>query len=57
MIPDLLRHTRILGIVGDILKVRALGVAFGDVGVVENWDGRTSLGVMAIQSSDETPLP
>jgi V/A-type H+-transporting ATPase subunit B len=44
MIPDLLRHTKVLAIVGDILKVRAAGIGFGDLAVVENWDGRTSLG-------------
>ena len=44
MIPDLMRHTQVLAIVGDILKVRASGIGFGDLAVVENWDGRTSLG-------------
>ena len=44
MIPELVRYTKVLAIVGDILKVRASGVGFGDVAVVENWDGRTSLG-------------
>ena len=44
MIPDLIRYTNVLAIVGDILKVRATGVGFGDLAVVENWDGRTSLG-------------
>jgi len=44
MIPDLVRFTNILAIVGDILKVRATGVGFGDMAIVENWDGRRSLG-------------
>ncbi|MCC7335417.1 MAG: V-type ATP synthase subunit B [Pirellulaceae bacterium] len=44
MIPDLVRHTEVLAIVGDILKVRATGVGFGDLAVVENWDQRRSLG-------------
>ncbi len=44
MIPDLVRHTKVLAIVGDILKVRASGVGFGDLAVVENWDKRRSLG-------------
>tara|TARA_R110000868_G_scaffold291572_3_gene552076 strand:+ start:20373 stop:21707 length:1335 start_codon:yes stop_codon:yes gene_type:complete len=44
MIPDLVKHTNILAIVGDILKVRASGVGIGDLAVVENWDGRNSLG-------------
>lgn len=44
MIPDLVRHTSVLAIVGDILKVRATDVGFGDLAVVENWDRRRSLG-------------
>ena len=44
MIPDLVRHTSVVAIVGDILKVRATGVGFGDLAVVENWDKRRSLG-------------
>jgi V/A-type H+-transporting ATPase subunit B len=43
MIPDLLRHTNVLGIVGAVLKVRAAGIEFGDLAVVENCDGRASL--------------
>lgn len=44
MIPDLVRYTNIVAIVGDILKVRAAGIGFGDLAIVQNWDGRTSLG-------------
>ncbi len=44
MISDLTRHTNVLGIVGDILQVRARGVGFGDLAVIENWNGRQSLG-------------
>lgn len=44
MISDLIRHTNVLGIVGDILQVRATGVGFGDLAVIENWNGRQSLG-------------
>jgi len=44
MIPDLIRHTHVLSIVGDILQVRATGVGFGDLAVIENWNGRQSLG-------------
>lgn len=43
MISDLVRHTRVLAIVGDILKVRGSGVGFGDLAIVENRDGRRSL--------------
>ncbi|MCR9292188.1 MAG: V-type ATP synthase subunit B [bacterium] len=44
MIPELTWHTRVVEIVGDILKVRASEVGFGDLAIVENWDGRRSLG-------------
>ncbi|MEZ6061386.1 MAG: V-type ATP synthase subunit B [Planctomycetaceae bacterium] len=43
MISDLVRYTSVLAIVGDILKVRARDVGFGELAVVENPDGRTSL--------------
>ena len=43
MLEELIRHTRILDIVGDTIRVRATGVAFGDLAVVENVDGETSL--------------
>ncbi len=44
MISDLVRYTSVLAIVGDILKVRARDVGFGELAVVESRDGRTSLG-------------
>ena len=40
---DLARHTRVLSIVGDILKVRADDAAMGDLATVENPDGMESL--------------
>ena len=43
MIPDLVRHTQVLAIVGDILKVRATGVGFGELAIIKNSDGRRSL--------------
>ena len=42
MVRELVRHTRLLEIVGDMVKVRASGVALGDLAVVENTDGETS---------------
>ncbi|MGY6276952.1 V-type ATP synthase subunit B [Methylomonas sp. MgM2] len=42
-IQNLARHTRILEIVGDTARVRAKGRAFGEMAVVENPDGETSL--------------
>ncbi len=42
MFPELTRHTRVLEIVGDTIRVKAQGAAFGDLAVVENVDGETS---------------
>lgn len=43
MLKELTLYTRVIGIVGDILKVRATDVGFGDLAVVENWNSDTSL--------------
>ncbi len=43
MIQELIRHTRVLEIVGDTIRVRASGVAFGDIAIVENVGGETSI--------------
>ena len=43
MLNDLVRHTRVLEIVGDMIRVKARGVALGDLAVVDNTDGETSL--------------
>jgi V/A-type H+/Na+-transporting ATPase subunit B len=43
MLPELLYHTRALEIVGDILKVRARSVGFGELAIVESRNGETSL--------------
>ena len=42
MFPELTRHTRVLEIVGDTIRVKAKGAAFGDLAMVENVDGETS---------------
>jgi V/A-type H+/Na+-transporting ATPase subunit B len=42
MFPELTRHTRVLEIVGDTIRVKAEGAAFGDLAIVENVDGETS---------------
>jgi V/A-type H+-transporting ATPase subunit B len=42
MLDTLVRHTRVLEIVGDVIRVRATGVALGDLAVVEQLDGQTS---------------
>lgn len=43
MIEKLIRHTRLLEIVGDTIRVKAQDVAFGDVALVENTDGEKSI--------------
>lgn len=43
MTSDLVRHTRILEIVGDMIRVKADGTALGDLAVVENTNGETSV--------------
>ena len=43
MIKDLLRYTKVISIVGDILTIRASDVGLGDLAMVENWDGELSL--------------
>ncbi len=43
MIERFIRYTRIEDIVGDVARLRATGVAFGDLAEVDNTDGTTSL--------------
>lgn len=43
MLSDLVRHTRILEIVGDTLRVRAQTAAFGELALIEKGDGTKSL--------------
>jgi V/A-type H+-transporting ATPase subunit B len=52
----LVRHTKVLAIVGDILKVRAKNVGFGDLAVVENWDGEESLAQVVQLQGEEVSL-
>ena len=53
MIKDLLRYTKVISIVGDILTIRATDVGLGDLAMVENWDGELSLAqVIEIQRED-----
>jgi V/A-type H+-transporting ATPase subunit B len=56
MIKDLLRYTRVLSIVGDILKIRASDVGLGDLAIVENWDGELSLAQVIEIQHDEVSL-
>jgi V/A-type H+-transporting ATPase subunit B len=43
ILQNLIRHTRLLEIVGDLIRVRAQDVAFGDLAMIENIDGELSL--------------
>lgn len=56
MLQGLIRYTRVLGIVGDILRVRAAGAAFGDMAVVEAPDGDMSLAQVIQLDGDEVSL-
>jgi V/A-type H+-transporting ATPase subunit B len=56
MIEKLERHTRILEIVGDIIKVKGENVAYGDLAVVTNIDGRESFAQVVQLDYDEVSL-
>jgi V/A-type H+-transporting ATPase subunit B len=43
MTSDLVRHTRVLEIVGDMIRVKAEGAALGELAIVENTNGETSI--------------
>ena len=42
LVQEFVSHTRLLEIVGDMIKVRASGIALGDLALVENSNGETS---------------
>ncbi|TWU08813.1 V-type sodium ATPase subunit B [Symmachiella macrocystis] len=56
MLDELTFFTRVLSIVGDILKVRAKNIGLGDLAVVENWDGDRSLAQVIEIQEDEVSL-
>ena len=56
MIHQLLRYTRVLSIVGDILTVRASDVGLGELAMVENLDGHQSLAQVVEIQRDEVSL-
>jgi V/A-type H+-transporting ATPase subunit B len=56
MLEDLKRHTRILDIVGDMIRVKATDVALNDLALVENTDGETSLARVVELHQDITSL-
>lgn len=55
-VQDLIRQTRLLEIVGDTIRVRAKGVAFGAIAVVENVDGESSTARVAELNRDIASL-
>lgn len=56
MLQDFTYYTDVLGIVGDILRIRAKDVGFGDLAIVENWDGETSLAQVIELQDDSVSL-
>ncbi|HMP78381.1 MAG TPA: V-type ATP synthase subunit B [Pirellulaceae bacterium] len=56
MIKRLLRYTRVISIVGDILTVRARDVGLSDMAIIENWDGSKSLAQVVEIQNDAVSL-
>ncbi|MEM0925226.1 MAG: V-type ATP synthase subunit B, partial [Planctomycetota bacterium] len=56
MLSELFVHTQVVSIVGDILTVRATGVGLGELAVVENDSGETSLAQATEIRQDEVSL-
>ncbi len=56
MFDELKFYTRVLSIVGDILKVRAENAGMGDLAVVENFDGDRSLAQVIEIQGDQVSL-
>jgi V/A-type H+-transporting ATPase subunit B len=56
MRQEMKQYTDVLGIVGDILRIRASDIGFGDLAVVENWDGEKSLAQVVQTDGDEVSL-
>jgi V/A-type H+-transporting ATPase subunit B len=56
MHSDLVRYTHVLGIVGDILKVRSSAASFNELALVENSDGMQSLAQVVRLEGDEVSL-
>ncbi|MBX3416789.1 MAG: V-type ATP synthase subunit B [Pirellulaceae bacterium] len=56
MIRRLLRYTRVVSIVGDILTIRATDVGLGDLAIVENFDGQKSMAQVVEIYKDQVSL-
>jgi V/A-type H+-transporting ATPase subunit B len=56
MLEELVRHKRVLEIVGDTIRVEASGVALGEMAIVENVDGERSLAKVVALDKDVVSL-
>ncbi|WP_442508614.1 V-type ATP synthase subunit B [Novipirellula sp. SH528] len=56
MFNRLLRYTKVISIVGDILTIRAINVGLGDLAVIENQDGDRSLAQIVEIQREEVSL-
>ncbi len=56
MIRDLLLHTKVISIVGDILTIRAEDVGLGELAMVESEDGESSLAQVVEIQREEVSL-
>jgi vacuolar-type H+-ATPase subunit B/Vma2 len=56
VLKELTYYTDVVAIVGHILRIHAKDVAFGDLAIVENWDGATSLAQVIELIHDEVSL-
>jgi V/A-type H+/Na+-transporting ATPase subunit B len=56
MLQDLVRHTRVLDIVGDMIRVRAQNIPLGDLATVVNTDGEMSLARVVALDRDVVSL-
>jgi V/A-type H+-transporting ATPase subunit B len=56
MLSDLVAHTHVLDVVGDVCRVKATGVGFGDLAVVENVDGESSVAKVIALKDDVVSL-
>ncbi len=56
MLPDLLLHTKVVSIIGDILTVRATDIGLGELAIVEFGDGEQSLAQVIEIKQDRVSL-
>jgi V/A-type H+-transporting ATPase subunit B len=56
MLSDLVEYTRVVDVVGDVCRVKASDVGFGDLAVVENVDGETSVAKVVALEGDVVSL-